>query len=412
MIYNPPLTSSSTSTTDNTVARWDGTTASIIQSSGVGIDDSNNVTGVNSILVGNGSAAAPSVAFTNSATTGFYRKTTDSLGFAIAGTERAYITSGGIWNFNPSSGGSVELGSTDRFMDFSGTVIPSAATSQLIRTNLTWTPDVARTSIFSLNNNNIVGGSTTGLTLTNLIANRSANTIANSIGITVTNAYNYDAPATTNSSSGTVSVTNEVAYRAPNFTVATNSYSFYSEQASGTGKWGVYINGSARNYMNGGLSIGTTDTASGKLHVQTGQVTGSVNAPILVLQSTATNDDVVVTTQLNRATTTSGTAATLGTITTANDYAYRVETRVVGRRTGGTGGTAGDYATYLVTCSANNIAGTLTIGAVTTVTEYESQAGWDATIDVNGIDLRVRVTGAANNNVTWHAETKWMLLST
>ena len=350
-IYNPPLTSSSNSTTDNTVARWDGETGSIIQSSVVSIDDSGNVSGVVNLtstgqyLSANGTEALPSYTFTSDPDTGIYRKTTNSLGFVTAGVEQGYITSGGVWNFTPNSGGTVELGSTDRFMDFAGTVTPGAATSQLMRTNIIWSQDVNRTSIFSINNNNVVGGSATGLTLTNLIANRSANQATNSIGVAITNSYNYDAPAFSSSSSGTVTLVNEHAFRAPNTTFgATLATSFYSEQASGTGKWGVYINGSARNYMNGGLSIGTTNTASGKLHVMTGQVTGSVNATVFYLQSAATNDDVFEATQFNRNTTTSGTAANCGTIPTTTGFRYSIEARVRGVRTGGTGGTAGDWA--------------------------------------------------------------------
>ena len=82
------------------------------------------------------------------------------------------------------------------------------------------------------------------------------------------------------------------------------------------------------------------------------------------------------------------------------------------RRTGGAGGAAGDYATYEITASANNEAGTLNIDAVTTTVIFEDQAGWDATIDASGTDIRIRVTGAASNNITWHATTMYYLLST
>lgn len=82
------------------------------------------------------------------------------------------------------------------------------------------------------------------------------------------------------------------------------------------------------------------------------------------------------------------------------------------RRTGGAGGAAGDYATYEITASANNEAGTLNIDAVTTTVIWEDQAGWDATIDASGTDIRIRVTGAASNNITWHATTMYYLLST
>ena len=31
----------------------------------------------------------------------------------------------------------------------------------------------------------------------------------------------------------------------------------------------------------------------------------------------------------------------------------------------------------------------------------EDQTGWNGTLDVSGTSARMRVTGAANNNVTW-----------
>ena len=47
----------------------------------------------------------------------------------------------------------------------------------------------------------------------------------------------------------------------------TRQYGFYSSIASGTGKWGVYIAGTAANYMNGQLLLGTTTTSAFKLDV-------------------------------------------------------------------------------------------------------------------------------------------------
>ena len=53
--------------------------------------------------------------------------------------------------------------------------------------------------------------------------------------------------------------------------------------------------------------------------------------------------------------------------------------------------------------TVKNVAGTATlIGAVIALDTEEDQVLWDATIDVTGATARLRVTGAANNNVTWH----------
>jgi hypothetical protein len=46
-------------------------------------------------------------------------------------------------------------------------------------------------------------------------------------------------------------------------------------------------------------------------------------------------------------------------------------------------------------------AGTVTVSSTTT-TIREDQAGWNVVLDNSGTTIRVRVTGATNNNVTWH----------
>lgn len=75
---------------------------------------------------------------------------------------------------------------------------------------------------------------------------------------------------------------------------------------------------------------------------------------------------------------------------------------VVARRTGGSSGATNDGAGYRVEFVAKNTAGTAAlIGAGSVTVLGESQAGWDVTLSASGSTIRVRVTGAANNNVTW-----------
>lgn len=104
---------------------------------------------------------------------------------------------------------------------------------------------------------------------------------------------------------------------------------------------------------------------------------------------------------LGTVSTTDATQTTLSTITTVTDSVYLVEARVTGRRTGGVAGAAGDCATYMLRARVKNVAGTVTISDLTAAFTSEDQAAWDATIDVSGTDFRVRVTGAASNNVSW-----------
>ena len=54
-------------------------------------------------------------------------------------------------------------------------------------------------------------------------------------------------------------VTNQYGFNvAPTLTGATNNYGFYSDIASGTGRWNFYANGTAENYLGGNLKIGGT----------------------------------------------------------------------------------------------------------------------------------------------------------
>jgi hypothetical protein len=70
--------------------------------------------------------------------------------------------------------------------------------------------------------------------------------------------------------SGSV-VTNQFAYYADSTLIGgTNNFGFYGNIPSGTTRWNLYMNGTAKNYLNGSLLIGSTTDTGQKL-----QVTGS-----------------------------------------------------------------------------------------------------------------------------------------
>ena len=69
-------------------------------------------------------------------------------------------------------------------------------------------------------------------------------------------------------------VTNQFGFNAASsLTGATNNYGFYSNIASGTGRWNFYANGTAANYFAGNVGIGTTTTTA------TLNVNGNINLP-------------------------------------------------------------------------------------------------------------------------------------
>ncbi len=108
--------------------------------------------------------------------------------------------------------------------------------------------------------------------------------------------------------------------------------------------------------------------------------------------------------QMATVNTTDNTQTTLDTFAIPTTTTVLIDAHVVARRTGGAGGTAEDGAGYVIRGAFKNVAGTATlIGAVNASFTAEDQPTWDATLDVNGGNARVRVTGANGNNVTWNS---------
>lgn len=134
------------------------------------------------------------------------------------------------------------------------------------------------------------------------------------------------------------------------------------------------------------------------------------------LRTIATNDDVIEDVTQNRVATTNATVTTLHTFTIPPSNTYMIIAQVVARRTGGSAGTAEDGAGYQLQGVYKNVAGVATLignNAPGLTTVYgESQTAWDATMDVTGATARVRVTGAVNNNITWHMTARMYALST
>jgi hypothetical protein len=126
--------------------------------------------------------------------------------------------------------------------------------------------------------------------------------------------------------------------------------------------------------------------------------------PIITLQTTATNDDPSDVFKGYRVATTNGTATTIATVAIPSSTIVGIDCKITARRTGGTAGTAEDGAYYTAYQAYKNVSGTATILATAVKpVVIESQAGWDITFSASGANALVQVTGATNNNVTWHA---------
>lgn len=123
---------------------------------------------------------------------------------------------------------------------------------------------------------------------------------------------------------------------------------------------------------------------------------------VFTVQTSAAGANVVLDTIQDRVTTTNNTQTTLHTFALPASATTMIEATVVAIRTGGASGAAGDGAAYKLYGAFKNVASSAAvIGTISQAFVAESQAGWDATMDANTTNARVRVTGATNNNITW-----------
>lgn len=76
---------------------------------------------------------------------------------------------------------------------------------------------------------------------------------------------------------GSATVTNQYGFRVDStLTGATNNFGFFSNIASGTGRWNLYMSGTANNYLAGSLGIGATFLTAHNLRVDKNITGGSV----------------------------------------------------------------------------------------------------------------------------------------
>jgi hypothetical protein len=86
------------------------------------------------------------------------------------------------------------------------------------------------------------------------------------------------------------------------------------------------------------------------------------------------------------------------TIPTRSDHCYYVEVDILATEQVDFDEVAG----YKIIGTFKNDGGTLTlVGSVGAVYTAENTAGWAATLDVSGTNIRVRITGAASTRISW-----------
>ena len=162
--------------------------------------------------------------------------------------------------------------------------------------------------------------------------------------------------------------------------------------------FGTGVDGTAGTLSTGSAGIGTL-TPGGRWTVAHHTLGGNV----LVAQTTATNDDPTETVFQNRVATTDATVTTVQAVTIPTSTNTVISCYVTARRTGGAAGAAEDGGGYALEVVVKNTTGTVAeLAAETVRTIGESQAGWNVTSAPSGATELIQVTGAVDNNVTWH----------
>lgn len=138
--------------------------------------------------------------------------------------------------------------------------------------------------------------------------------------------------------------------------------------------------------------------------VSTTNLGATTGDTIQTLSTTATNDDPTEIVRQYRVATTDATPTALATIALDAFKTTQFQCWVTARRTGGVSGTAEDGAAYNVQVAYKVVGGAATEIAAETLTVIgEDQAGWTVTWAPSAGNAVMSVTGAASNNVTWHA---------
>ena len=173
--------------------------------------------------------------------------------------------------------------------------------------------------------------------------------------------------------------------------VADGSYSFaHGRKAQAGGFAGSLSLSDSQDFTS---TVDSADRA--KLRYQNG---------IDIVKGGGANDDDGVNYKIrqDKDTTANASVKSIQTIAIPTDTTVLIESRIVGVRTDGTAGAAGDCASYVRTATYKNIGGTVTVNKRQSDYTYEDQDSWNAVHAVSGTNAVINVTGAANNDVTWH----------
>lgn len=238
-----------------------------------------------------GSASLPSYTFTGDTNTGVYSPGADQWAVATAGVKRFEVDSTGrlgfgtatlsnAWKYTVVSATST---STSEYGDY--TVLSASNTSGAVA-KIAFAGVARAVTAFAGTGSIVgvqgVGDITNAVTVATLYGVQGVLSTAAAGTLTTGAAFTYAA-----SNGGSATITNLLGYLAPDITAtATLVAGYYGAVTTGTGKWNLYIPGSAQSYHAGRFMVGTAteNTSGAKL-----QTSDGITFPATAVASTDAN---------------------------------------------------------------------------------------------------------------------------
>ena len=280
------------------------------------------------------------------------------------------------------STGVINIGSNQIYKDASGNIGIGVASltgiSLLLQKSLTGSTDAAQ----FYNSPTILSGVTSTASL--FVTSPSTQAAAFALG----SLTHYNTSFNTKGAGS--SITNQYGFSAESsLTTATNNYAFTGNLASATGRYNLYMAGTADNYIAGSLGIGATTIAGINVLVQK-SLTGSTDAAQIYNNPTILSDVTSTTSLFTTSPSTQAAAFTLGSLThyntsfntkgagssITNQYGFSAASGLTGATnnyafTGNIASGTGRYNLYMGGTADNYLAGNVGIGTSSPVNKLD-----------------------------------------
>jgi hypothetical protein len=300
--------------------------------------------------------------------------------------------------FRITSGVGTGVGTSNNYLSFSsltGALDETFTATEYMRLDANGSLGIGTTSLtgYSLRVSKNITGATNALGIvqggiiqndvTNVVQSYTSSLNTQATAFNLTQYSHYVAEQGTIGAGSSITTQNGF-YVISNLTGATNNYAFRSTIAAGTGRWNIFMDGTANNYMAGSLGIGTTSVGASSLTVAK-TITGGTSRYGIYQAGQVQSDVTTLAIGIYNQSNTAGSAFTLGsyvhllmqqgTIGAGSAITNQYGVFIDGTLTGATNN-YGIYSSlaagtnrwnlYFAGTAANYMAGNLRIGTTTT----------------------------------------------